>query len=89
MNCKCKYLSEILKGETGEGIRTEQCPEKYNFLLFLRIHNHYAEVHVPIASCLFFISREKNKATSSAEKRLRMCVDLRRRTQAQARAHSK
>ena len=62
MNCKCTYLSEILKGETGKGIRTEQCPEKYNFLLFLRIHNYDAEVHAPIASCLFFISREKKQS---------------------------
>ena len=25
--------------EKSKGIYTEECPEKYNFLLFLRIHN--------------------------------------------------
>ena len=47
-------ISSVTEKEKSKGICTEGYPEKYHFLLLLRIHNHDAEVYPPIPSWFFF-----------------------------------
>ena len=47
-------ISSVKEKKKSKGICKEGYPEKYHFLLSLRIHNYDAEVYAPIAFWFFF-----------------------------------